>query len=287
MISLTAVILTKNESKNIKDCIDSISKFASRICVIDSGSDDDTVNIARENGAEVFYHSFENYSKQFNWGLDNLNITTNWTLRIDADERFTPELCEELTHSLNNCSEEITGVTIEAWLYFMGKKLKFGGSKKRKLMIFKSNFGRIEDRKMDEHTILLSGEAISAKNKFIHFDFKSIDFFAKKLIWYSTREMQDYFDSQKTSTKKLNLSDKKIQKTRNKKFRIYYKLPLFIRSYLLFVYFYIFKLGFLDGVEGLIYNFMYHRVYRSIVDFKIYEQRKTQLPFTPTGDLKT
>ena len=73
---------------------------------------------------------------------------------------------------------------------------------------------------------------------------------------------------------------------RKKKFGFYYKFPLFIRSWLLFIYNYIFRLGFLDGKEGFIYNYMYHRWYRALVDAKIYEQMKFPKEFEKTGALK-
>ena len=76
------------------------------------------------------------------------------------------------------------------------------------------------------------------------------------------------------------------RKTRKKKFGFYYKLPLFSRSFLLFVYNYIFRLGFLDGKEGFVYHWMYHRWYRALVDAKILEHKKTGRPFEEPGALK-
>ena len=96
MVDLTAIILTKNEEANIEACIRSIQQFAKRIVVVDSGSTDRTADIAKSYGADVYVHPFENYARQFNWGIENTNIHTKWILRLDADERFTPALCEEL-----------------------------------------------------------------------------------------------------------------------------------------------------------------------------------------------
>jgi glycosyltransferase involved in cell wall biosynthesis len=96
-MDVTFIILTKNEEVNITDCLTSIKDFAKRVIVVDSGSTDATVSIAENMGAEVYYHEFENYARQFNWAIDNLDISTKWTFRLDADERLTPELCEELS----------------------------------------------------------------------------------------------------------------------------------------------------------------------------------------------
>lgn len=286
MVDLTAIILTKNEEANIKKCIESIFGFAKRIIVIDSFSDDNTTKIAEDLGAEVYQNKFINYATQFNWGLDNTQINTKWVLRLDADERFTSDLSEELTDIIEGQKDtDINGIVLNSSLFFLNKKLRYGACNKRKLMVFKYGFGRIENRRMDEHTILKSGRAVEAKNKYLHYDFKSIDIFIRKLNWYATREMQDYMEF-KSGKKSQNLNDKKIQKTRNKKFKFYYRFPLFVRSNLLFVYFYFFKLGFLDGKEGFIYNYLYTRFYRLLVDIKIYEQIKCNNDFEETGDLK-
>ena len=93
---ITAIILTKNEEINIGDCIRSIMTIVKRIVVIDSFSSDKTVIIAKELGAEVYQHQFENYAKQYIYGVMVSNIDTVWILRIDADERFTPDSALEL-----------------------------------------------------------------------------------------------------------------------------------------------------------------------------------------------
>ena len=91
MADLTAIILTRNEEKNLEACIRSVEGFCSRICVVDSQSEDGTVELAKRLGADVYEHPFSYYADQFNWGIDNCGITTRWILRLDADERFTPE----------------------------------------------------------------------------------------------------------------------------------------------------------------------------------------------------
>ncbi|MCI8412515.1 MAG: glycosyltransferase family 2 protein [Clostridia bacterium] len=288
MADVTFIILTKNEEINLPDCLQSIKDFARRVIVVDSGSTDKTVDIARQYGADVYVHEFENYARQFNWGIDNGDIKTKWIFRLDADERLTSELCAELnTLMIKHAEDDVNGVTMEAWLYFMGKKIRHGCHNKRKLMLFKTGVGRIEDRNMDEHTVLSRGQSVCAKNKFIHYDFKDITHWINKMNWYATREMQDYYEFINGKASDLGRNeDKIVNKTRKKKFGLYYKLPLFTRSRLLFIYNYIFKLGFLDGKIGWIYHYMYHRWYRSLVDAKILEQKLTDRAFEKTGDLK-
>lgn len=289
MEDITFIILTKNEEINLPDCLKSVEGFARRVVIVDSGSTDKTCEIARNMGADVYVHPFENYARQFNWGIDNANIATKWTFRLDADERLTPALIEELTTIIHeHDDDEVNGVTMEAWLYFMGRKIKHGAHNKRKLMLFKTGIGRIEDRKMDEHTILSQGVSISCKERFIHYDFKDMTHWINKMNWYATREMQDYIEyvQMKKQAEIDKQNDKDISSQRAKKFGIYYKFPMFVRSRLLFLYYYVFKLGFLDGKEGFVFHWMYHRWYRALVDAKILEQQKFNREFEVTGDLK-
>jgi glycosyltransferase involved in cell wall biosynthesis len=286
MTDVTAVILTKNEEKNLIDCLESLKGFAKRTVVVDCGSEDGTCSIAEQYGADVYFHPFENYSKQFNWALDNTDITTKWTYRLDADERLTPALKEELAAlALEHADDDINGFSTEAWLVFLGRVLKHGAANKRRIVMFKTGIGRIEDRRMDEHTVLSEGKSISCKERFIHEDFKDMTHWINKMNWYATREMQDYFEFKEGKSAEIE-NDRYVAETRRKKFGFYYKLPMFSRSWFLFVYYYIFKGGFLDGRPGYIFNYMYHRWYRNLVDTKIYEQMLNPKPFEETGDLK-
>ena len=286
MVDLTAIVLTKNEEKNIVDCIQSLKGFAKRVVVVDSGSTDATVELAKELGAEVYTHAFENYARQFNWGIENTNIDTKWILRLDADERFTPALCKELEEKMAWHEDvDVNGFVLEAWLYFMGKCLKYGGSRKKKLMVFKTGKGYIEDRKMDEHTLLTDGRAEEIKEKFLHYDFKDLTTYINKLNWYATREMQDYFLDQE-SIKSFEGENGEISRTRKLKFGLYYRFPMFVRAWMLFIFNFYVKGGFLNGKEGYIYTYLYSRFYRNLVDAKIYEQLKFPKEFEQTGDLK-
>ena len=154
MADLTAIILTRNEADNLAACLDSLAGFAARMVVVDSGSTDGTVAIARAHGAEVVEHAFTYYAAQFNWAIGHIGAETEWLLRIDADERFTPALCSECETLLREAPDGVNGVSMEAEYYFLGRLLRHGGSKRRKIMIFRRGHGGIEDRKRDAHTVL-------------------------------------------------------------------------------------------------------------------------------------
>lgn len=274
MIDATAIIMTKNEEKNIVDCLKSMNGFAKRCVVIDCGSTDRTIELAKELGASVYTHEFEYYAKQFNWGIENCEIDTEWIIRLDADERFNNELNKELEQLINeNKDKPMNGITIEADLYFLGRCMKHGIRNKCKMMMFKRAFGKIEDRRRDAHSVISEGYSVMTKHHFIHYDFKDIDNYIKKYNWYATREMMDYIDFLNGQDAIVN-TDKHILAQRKKKFGLYYKAPLFFRCWAWFLYNYIFRLGFLDGKEGLIFAFLECYWYRFVVDSKIYEYLK-------------
>ncbi len=164
---------------------------------------------------------------------------------------------------------DVTGVTMEATLYFMGRAINHGIPKKRKLMLFKTGIGRIEDRRRDAHTEISSGRSVRIKPRFIHRDFKDLTSYIDRYNLYATRETLDYLSYADTGVG----SDEAIQRTRKKKFGIYYKAPMFLRAILWFIFNYIFRGGFLDGKEGYIFHFLECYWYRMLVDAKIMEAR--------------
>jgi len=283
MADITAIILTKNEEINIGDCIDSINAIVKKIVVIDSFSSDKTVEIAKEKGAEVYQHPFENYSKQYMYGVEMANADTVWTLRIDADERLTEESAKELEILCDsNMNTDVAGITLRFRKNFLGKDLHYGGVYPwKKMNCYKTNQGSIEDRAMDEHIVLSKGKSIEMKTDCLHFDFKTIEYWVNKHNWYSSRETVDYFESQEKHQDKKNLNFVTWVKM-----NVYYKLPLGMRAHLYYIYIYYIRMAFLDGEEGKIYAFLRAYWYRYLVDIKIYECQKMNTRYLGKGELK-
>lgn len=279
MADLTAIILTKNEEKNIEECILSIRDVAKRIVVVDSYSTDQTIEIAKKLGAEVLQHEFIDQAKQFIYAMETVVIQTKWVFRIDADERLTEKSAAELEQILEeNENTNVNGVVVRFEVIFMGKRLRHGGIYPfRKLLVFKTGKGHMEDRHMDEHIVLDEGYAVEMRHDSEHHDFKDLTYYIEKHNQYASREMLDYFEQRE---KKSNIDDSKLDfgaKLKRKiKFGLYYKLPMGFRAHLYYWYRYYFKLGFLDGKEGKIFAFMQAYWYRYLVDAKIYEREKQE-----------
>lgn len=280
---ITAIILTKNEEINIADCIDSIRNVVKRIVVIDSFSNDKTVEIAKERGVEIYQHPFENYARQYMYGIKVAKVNTVWILRIDADERLTKESGAELRDICNrNMKSEVSGIVLRFKKNFLGKDLYHGGVYPwKKMNCYKAGLGRIEDRKMDEHIILTSGTVVEMKFDSLHLDFKNLEYFVSKHNWYSSRETVDYFENIENEKKKTELDFKTCLKM-----KVYYKLPQGVRAHLYYIYRYYLRGGFLDGKEGQIYAFLQAYWYRYLVDSKIYECKVMGTRYSGNGSLK-
>jgi glycosyltransferase involved in cell wall biosynthesis len=291
MVDLTVVILTKNEEKNLKKCIESIRGVAKRIVIIDSYSTDNTVGLANALGAEVYEHSFENHAAQFNWALDNISLSTQWVMKVDADEEFTPELAEEINEKLDNLPANTNGVILRRRVYFMGRWLKHGGKYPELLLrIFRVGHGMSEMKLMDEHLIITDGKVVTFQHDFSDNNNKSLEWWINKHNWYSNKEVLDQQIKADAANGEESVGETATSfQAKAKRFiknHGYYSLPKFFRAHLYFFYRFYIRLGFLDGIEGRIYTFLQAYWYRYLVDAKMYECEKNGVKMKPQGDLK-
>lgn len=262
MADITVIIMTKNEEKNIEASIFSAKQIARKILVVDSGSTDGTVELAKKSGAETVFHEWSGHAAQFNWALDNCDIQTEWVFRLDADERISDELATEIEEKLKGI-QLVDGYQMRWRVYFMGKWIKHGGTHKQYfLRLFRFGKGRVENKLMDEH-IIVDGPVENLNGDLIHYDYKGLDAWLNKHIWYSNLELQMY------NTQSDLSGGNKAQK---KKRRFYYKLPPFLRARIYYWYRYYGQLGFLDGREGKIFIYLQAYWYRFLIDAKIFEE---------------
>ena len=278
MLDLSVIILTYNEEIHIRRCLENVKQFASKVYVVDCFSIDRTAQIAKELGAEVIEHEWPgNQAEQFNWALDNLPITTEWILRLDADEYLLPGLIEDLLEKLPVIPESVSALSLSLARAFCGKILHHGiVNNIRIIRIFRKGKARYEKRLMDEHLSVLSGETIDMKNQFVDDNRMPIGLFIDKHNGYATREAALLLDAEYHLTNMDSLPQdygREVEKKRTQKAR-YARMPLFWRAFGYFVYRYIIKLGFLDGKEGFLWDFLQGWWYRTLVDAKVYEIKK-------------
>ena len=277
-ITLTVIILTYNEAVHILRAIRSVQEVADHIIVVDSGSTDNTVDIALAEGAEVLIHPFINQAEQFNWALSKLPDDTEWVLRLDADEIISPSLSLEIQNRLSKLSKKIQGVFISRYVCFLGRRIKWGGVFPiRILRLFRYGYGHCENRWMDEH-IFVNGETVEFSGEIIDNNLNSLTYWTEKHNNYACREVIDILNKEyqfMQFQKAANITmSKNIGTKRWIKENIYLRLPISFRAFGYFIYRYIFRLGFLDGMEGTAFHLLQCFWYRYLIDLKLLEIKK-------------
>jgi glycosyltransferase involved in cell wall biosynthesis len=280
-MKLAIIILTYNEEIHIGRALKGVEKIATETWVVDSGSTDNTVSIARAHGAKVVRNGFVNQSQQFQWALDNLCIESDWVMRLDADEILTPELVSEIGRRLPQLSPNITGVNVKRRHIFFGRWIKHGGRYPVTLLrIWRRGLAKMEQRWMDEHMVLLQGCAVTFSSDFYDHNLKDLTAFTDKHNKYATREAIEVLrkkydlDARSGEAVMLSAADRGFLK-RCIKERVYNHLPLWFGPLCYFVYRYVVLLGFLDGGEGLVYHFLQGFWYRFLVASKVWEWERS------------
>lgn len=229
MMKISAVVLAKNEEKNIADCIDSVS-WCDEILVIDDNSKDKTAEIAKRSGAKVFVHPLNNdFSGARNFGLSK--TTGDWVLFIDADERVTTSLSENIKDQISKIKDpKTTGFYIKRKDILWGKELKHGEVRQMKLLrLAKKNSGKWEESVHEKW--IAKGKIGELKNPLIHYPHQNISDFLKEINFYTDLRAKELFN--------------RGIKTNWLEIIFYPKVKFFLN--------YVFKMGFLDGLEGLIF----------------------------------
>lgn len=287
MLDLTTIILTYNEEMHIRRCLENVCPFSKKVLVIDSPSTDATVDICNEfPNVEVIVHKYPgNQAAQFNWTIDNIQIDTDWILRIDADEYLLPELVAEIEQKLPSLPSDVTGIELKRRHIFMGKWVKHGIYPVIMMRMCRTGYGRYADRLMDEHMVLKEGKSIVLDNDFCDHSLINVSDYCRKHLDYAQREAAVVLDEMyglSSSDVVRGMSDVRDDESlgkqaedKHKKKNKYNELPLFWRSFAYFLYRYILKGGFMDGKEGFVFAFIQGWWFRTMVDVKLLEVRKS------------
>lgn len=270
---VSVVILTYNEEIHISRVINGVKDWADEVVVLDSYSEDKTVDIAKSLGVDVVFRKFDNYAKQRNYAIKEITLKNDWILFLDADELITDELKIEITDTLRNPQKD--GYEIKFRFYFMGKWIKYGGYYPTYILRLFNRKKASINRDINEH-ITVDGRLGRLKHDFMDVNKKDFTFWIHKHNKYSTYEAEDLFKKNKTEDEKgfAKLFGTQAQRKRWVRVKIWNRLPLFFRPLLYFLYRYFLKLGFLDGMVGLIFHFNHAFVYYMQIDVKYYQKKK-------------
>ncbi|HTW88981.1 MAG TPA: glycosyltransferase family 2 protein [Candidatus Binataceae bacterium] len=269
---MSVVILTLNEAVNLPQCLASLKGLDCEVFIVDSGSTDRTVEIARSFDASVVTHPFENYGAQRNWALENLNLRTPWVLHLDADERLSPALRDSIARALAD-PQDHQGFLVGKSVIFMGRQIRHGGLfPSYHLRLFRVGKGRCEDRLYDQH-FMVEGKVGSLRGELFDVIASDLTSWIARHNRWSDLEVREVLNQsgQPGTTVEPHLDGTPIERRRWLRNSFYYRMPLFVRAFFYFIWRYFIRLGFLDGREGLIFHFLHGCWYRFVVDAKIYE----------------
>lgn len=266
-LPISVLVLTRNEEVNIAECLRSVA-WASDVHVLDSFSDDQTVNIAQSAGARIHQRVFDNFSDHKNWALGHVPFRHAWVLLLDADERITPDLLKEIRELFRAGKPSSEGYYIPRINYFCGKRIRFGGwYPDWQLRLLEKSAGRYEKRIVHEH-VLLRTEPGFLKNGLVHSDGKGIENYIARLNTYSSMEAVEIFLEAKNSPEGqlraewLGPGPGRRRALKKLAYRFLPARPLFK-----FLWIYFLRLGFLDGAIGLRFALL-HAVYDYQISLK-------------------
>ena len=258
-LPVSVLVPVRNEARNLARCLQSLAEVG-EVYVIDSQSTDNTAAIAQSYGAKVVqFHYAGGWPKKRQWAMDTLSFAYDWILLLDADEVLTTELVTEIRGALPNPG--VDGYYIRLQMYLLGRILRHGDASFRKLSLFRKGRGRFEcrfkdqdasmaDMEIHEH-VVVNGPTAELRNMLVHHNVDSLSRYILKHNEYSNWEARALLRPEGASQEmRADLFGAQAQRRRWLK-RNLYRLPG--SPVLLFLYRYFFRLGFLDGVPGLIY----------------------------------
>lgn len=227
MISLSVIVITLNEGQNLGPCLESVAGLADEIVVVDSGSRDDTLDIARRHGAVIIEtHDWPGFGPQKNRALDAAR--GQWLLSLDADERLTPELAQEIRLTLA-APGDIRCFALPRLSWYCGRFMRHSGWNPDYVdRLFRRDSARFSDAKVHER-LLPSGPSGRLSGHLLHYSFRDFSSVLKKVDAYSSASAQEAYARGKRTTVLGAVG---------------HGLWAFIRTYF-------FKAGFLDGSQGL------------------------------------
>ena len=276
-LSLSVVIITQNEEANIGRTLHSVSsllkEMPGEIIVVDSGSIDRTIEIARSYGAKVFSEPWKGYAAQKNSAIEK--ATGDWILSLDADEEVVPELLSEIQQVLSTLTTPTSdrlrqrdvvaatirggppsGFSVPRQNLFLGRWIKYGGFwPDRKLRLFRRGSGEFEARAVHE-VLKVNGLTLRLEGSLIHHAYPTLAGYIGHMNKYSSLGAEQAAKEGKRGFSLVNIV---------------------LRPLATFIYNYFLRLGFLDGREGLLLH-LYHAAYTSWKYAKLWELTRTAPP---------
>jgi glycosyltransferase involved in cell wall biosynthesis len=272
VLPVTVIVLTRDEEANLPACLASVSGWAERIVVVDSGSVDRTMELARAAGAQVVEHEFQSHTQQWQWALAHAANTSDWVLGLDADQVISAELRASLIALFTSERarlERCNGFYLNRRQIFRGRWIRYGGYYPKYLLkLFRRSRVQLDPADLMDHhfrvpepTARLAGDLIEHNRKE-----DDITFWLQKHVRYA-----ELLAREETLRRKGAAGDaghwrgSPDQRVRWLK-RRWYTMPRYWRAAGYFLYRYFLRLGFLDGREGFTFHALQAFWLRLVVD---------------------
>jgi len=271
-MKVSVLILTRDEQDNLPSCLESVA-WSDDVVVFDSYSVDHTVEIARAAGARVLQRAFDDYASQRNSAMTDVKYKHPWVLMLDADERPTRELLQEIEAVLAASDDQVALYRVRRKDMFLGKWLRrSSGYPTWSARLFKPASVRVEREINEEyHT---DGKVGLLKEHLVHYPFnKGIAFWLERHNCYSSMEAKILLKEIKARLDLRQLVSGDATMRRKCLKQVAFRMPC--RPFLTFCYLYLFRLGFIDGVRGLTYCRL-RSTYEYMIDLKVKELRRKE-----------
>lgn len=246
MNKISVIVITKNEAENIFACLNSV-KWADEIIVVDSGSTDETLTIAKQFTDKIFYNEWKGFAPQKTFALNQ--ASNDWVLSLDADEVVTENLRDEI---LNSDLDKADGYRIKRNNFFLGKLIRgCGWGNDYQLRLFKKSKTKLTNRLVHEG-FEVEGKISQLNNTMLHYSYRNFRDAFQKINHYSTLEAIE-----KQNRKKVN------------------GITIILTPVIAFLQHFFFRKGFVDGIYGLFVSIM-HAITKLQVQLKIWELKKAK-----------
>lgn len=225
-MNLSVGLITFNEEKDLPRTLDAIKDIADEIVIVDNGSTDKTIDIARSYGTHVYTEDWKGFGDQKNSVIEKCK--GKWILLIDADEEITPSLKNEIKEIISSEKNKFKIYKLKFTTVCFGKNIRHGGwSNFYRVRLFMNGFGKYDSKKV--HETFLTSEPIGMTKGYInHYTYESLQDYFGKFNEYTTKLAKQYLERGKSKS----------------------VLNMYFSSCFNFIKTYFLKLGFLDGYEG-------------------------------------
>jgi glycosyltransferase involved in cell wall biosynthesis len=280
-VSISILILTKDEQQDLPGCLKSVA-WSDDIVVYDSCSTDRTQDIAASAGARIIERAFDNWSSHQNWGLRQIPFKNPWVFYIDADERLTPEAAVELQAIASNSECGFVAYRIRRRDFFQGRKLRHVQTSPWYIRFFRPEFVHYE--RLVNPVTVVDGPVGDLRHPLDHYPFsKGLSHWIARHNTYSSLEAQQILQN-RANQDRFSLSAAFLEPDFNRRRfhqkELFYRLPA--RPLIKFLLLYILKRGFLDGRPGFTYALL-QSIYEAMIVLKVQELELQQASLPPAG----